>query len=64
MLLWFCDEAVVNRVAGGGQLAEEDYVEVHVLPDNVPDEVVDHDISLLECYFTTDGWILVPQTGS
>ena len=61
MLLWFCDEAVVNRVAGGGQVAEED--EVEVLPDCLPDEVVDQDISLLESYFTEDGWILVQQTG-
>lgn len=28
MLLWFCDEDVVHRVAEGGQLAEDDEIEV------------------------------------
>ena len=36
MLLWFCDEDVVHRVAEGGQLAEDDEIEVQ--PDCITDE--------------------------
>ena len=61
MLLWFCDEDVVHRVAEGGQLAEDDEIEVQ--PDCITDEVIDCDISSLKCYFTVDGWILAQQTG-
>ena len=57
MLLWFCDD--VLRVAEGGQLAEDDEIEVQ--PDCITDEVIDCDIS--KYYFTVDGWILVQQTG-
>ena len=61
MLLWFCDQDVVDRVAGGGQLVEE--TEVEAQPDCIPDEVVDNDISSLEQFFTASGWNLVQQAG-
>ena len=58
MLLWFCDEEVVDS-AVRGQLIEESEVEAY----SVPEEVVDHDITSLECYFTPDGWVIVEQAG-
>ena len=51
MLLWFCDEDVVDSAVSKGQLIEESEVEAH----SVPDEIVEHDITPLECYFTLDG---------
>ena len=51
MLLWFCDQDVVDRVAGGGLLVEE--TEVEAQPD-----------SSLEQLFTASGWNLVQQAGN
>ena len=59
MLLWFCVEEVVDSAVGGGHLIEESAVEAQ----SVPDEVLDHDITPLEHYFTPDGWVIVQQAG-
>ena len=60
MLLWFCDEEVVDSAVGRGHLIKaESEVEVQ----SAPDEVVDNDITPLEHYFTPDGWVIVQQAG-
>ena len=55
MLLWFCQDALVlQRICEGGEGIKE--AEIETNKENIPNDVVDVDIALLEKFFAKDTW--------
>ena len=55
MLLWVCQDALMlQRICEGGEGIQE--AEVETNKANIPDDVVDADIAMLEKFFTKDAW--------
>ena len=52
----------MQRVLSGGDKIQED--ELEVIPQNIPDEVVDTNLDRVKKYFSVDAWTQLSQIGT
>ena len=58
--MWFSEKAVVDRVLSGGPKIR--ITEVEKDRDRIPDEVIEHDTSIIKPNFPKNAWQIVQET--